>query len=79
MGYGFHELVANAARTRKLVAGTAIESGNVSNEDFREVGSACLAERRGIEIVDEGVAISEFMAFGDSVKMQGTTAALHLA
>jgi fumarylacetoacetate (FAA) hydrolase len=72
MGYGFHELVAHAAQTRNLVAGTVIGSGTVSNENFREVGSSCIAERRGIEIVDEGAARTEFMKFGDRVRMQGT-------
>jgi fumarylacetoacetate (FAA) hydrolase len=70
MGYGFHELVAHAARTRNLVAGTVIGSGTVSNENFREVGSSCIAERRGIEIVDEGAARTEFMRFGDTVRME---------
>ena len=73
MGYGFHELVAHAARTRNLVAGTVIGSGTVSNENFREVGSSCIAERRGIEIVDQGAATTGFMRFGDRVRMQGTT------
>jgi fumarylacetoacetate (FAA) hydrolase len=73
MGYGFHELVAHAATTRNLVAGTVIGSGTVSNENFRECGSSCIAERRGIEIVDEGAARTEFMRFGDRVRMQGTT------
>jgi fumarylacetoacetate (FAA) hydrolase len=73
MGYGFHELVAHAARTRNLVAGTVIGSGTVSNENFRQVGSSCIAERRGIEIVDEGTAKTEFMRFGDRVRMQGTS------
>ncbi|MDE2410359.1 MAG: fumarylacetoacetate hydrolase family protein [Sphingomonadales bacterium] len=72
MGYGFHELVAHAARTRDLVAGTVIGSGTVSNENFREVGSSCIAERRGIEIVDLGAPRTEFMKFGDTVRMQGT-------
>ncbi len=72
MGYGFHELVAHAAQTRNLVAGTVIGSGTVSNENFRECGSSCIAERRGIEIVDEGEAKTEFMRFGDRVRMQGT-------
>ena len=53
MGFGFHELVAHAARTRDLVAGTVIGSGTVSNPNFREVGSSCIAERRGIEPLDE--------------------------
>ncbi|WP_219893030.1 fumarylacetoacetate hydrolase family protein [Aquisediminimonas profunda] len=72
MGYGFHELVAHACRTRDLVAGTVIGSGTVSNENFRECGSSCIAERRGIEIVDEGAPRTEFMRFGDTVRMQGT-------
>ena len=70
MGYGFDALVAHAARTRDLVAGTVIGSGTVSNSNFREVGSSCIAERRGIEIVDEGAPRTEFMAYGDRVRMQ---------
>ena len=69
MGFGFHELVAHAARTRDLVAGTVIGSGTVSNANFREVGSSCIAERRGIEVIDEGSPRTEFMAFGDTVRM----------
>ena len=70
MGFGFDELVAHAARTRTLVAGTIIGSGTVSNTNFREVGSSCIAERRGIEIVDEGKPSTGFMAFGDKVRME---------
>jgi len=70
MGHGFHELVAHAALTRDLVAGTVIGSGTVSNANYREVGSSCIAERRGIEIVDEGAARTPFMAFGDTVRME---------
>lgn len=71
MGFGFHELVAHAARTRDLAAGTVIGSGTVSNENYREVGSSCIAERRGIEVVDEGAPRTEFMKFGDRVRMEG--------
>ncbi len=71
MGHGFHELVAHAARTRDLVAGTIIGSGTVSNANYREIGSSCIAERRGIEIVDGGKPITEFMRFGDIVRMEG--------
>lgn len=70
MGFGFHELVAHAARTRALVAGTMIGSGTVSNANFREVGSACIAERRGIELFDDGEAKTPFMKFGDRVRME---------
>lgn len=70
MAYGFHELVAHAARTRTLVAGTVIGSGTVSNENYRDVGSSCIAERRGIEIVDTGATITDFMQYGDTVRME---------
>lgn len=70
MGFGFHELVAHAARTRDLVAGTVIGSGTVSNANFREIGSSCIAERRGIEVLDMGEPKTAFMAFGDSVRME---------
>ena len=70
MGHGFHELVAHAARTRDLVAGTVIGSGTVSNTNFREIGSSCIAERRGIEVIDEGAPRTEFMKFGDTVRME---------
>lgn len=74
MGYGFHELVAHACATRDLVAGTVIGSGTVSNPNYREIGSSCIAERRGIELVDHGEPRTEFMRFGDTVRMQGTLA-----
>jgi fumarylacetoacetate (FAA) hydrolase len=70
MAFGFHELVAHAARTRDLVPGTVIGSGTVSNANFREVGSSCIAERRGIELVDHGEARTPFMRFGDLVRME---------
>ena len=73
MEFGLHELVAHAARTRNLVAGTIIGTGTVSNENFREVGSSCIAERRGIEVVDLGEAKTPFMKFGDTVKMEART------
>ena len=70
MEFGFHELVAHAASTRWLCAGTIIGSGTVSNSNFREVGSSCIAERRGIEMLDEGAARTGFMRFGDTVRME---------
>lgn len=69
MAYGFHELIAHAARTRSLPAGTVIGSGTVSNEDHASVGSTCIAERRGIEIIADGAPTTQFMRFGDRVTM----------
>jgi fumarylacetoacetate (FAA) hydrolase len=70
MGFGFHELVAHAAYSRDLVPGTIIGSGTVSNANYREIGSSCIAERRGIEMLDLGEPKTSFMAFGDTVKME---------
>jgi len=70
MEFGFDELVAHAAYSRSLAAGTIIGSGTVSNENCREVGSSCIAERRGIEIIDLGAPTTGFMRFGDSVRME---------
>lgn len=74
MAFGFHELVAHAARTRALPAGTIIGSGTVSNANYREVGSSCIAERRAIELVDQGAPVTNFMRFGDTVKMEARAA-----
>lgn len=70
MSVGFDELVAHAACTRTLVAGTIIGSGTVSNENYREIGSSCIAERRGIEIVDCGEPRTAYMRFGDRIRME---------
>jgi fumarylacetoacetate (FAA) hydrolase len=70
MSSSFPELVAHAAGTRSLCAGTVIGSGTVSNPDYREVGSSCIAERRGIELLDLGEPKTPFMSFGDSVRME---------
>ncbi|WP_295638438.1 fumarylacetoacetate hydrolase family protein [Novosphingobium sp.] len=72
MAFGFHDLVAHAARTRDLVAGTIIGSGTVSNANYAEVGSSCISERRAIEMIATGQPVTPFMAFGDTVRMSGS-------
>lgn len=74
MLFGFGELIAHAAVTRDLVAGTIIGSGTVSNEDYREVGSSCISEVRAVEMIDEGKARTAFMRFGDRVRMEARAA-----
>ncbi|MEZ0243584.1 MAG: fumarylacetoacetate hydrolase family protein [Sphingomonas sp.] len=74
MAYGFHELVAHAALTRELVAGTIIGSGTVSNPDYAEVGSSCISEIRAIEMIAGGAPKTGFMQFGDRVRMTARTA-----
>ena len=69
MAFSFPELIAHAARTRRLRAGTIIGSGTVSNAD-RAAGSSCLAEKRVIEKLDLGEARTPFLKFGDRVEME---------
>lgn len=74
MAWGFHELVAHAAATRDLVAGTVIGSGTVANANYAEVGSSCISEKRAIEIITDGKPATEFMRFGDTCRMRALTA-----
>lgn len=69
MNFGFHQLIAHVALTRKLSAGTIIGSGTVSNTD-RKAGSACISERRAIEMAESGAIRTGFMRFGDTVRME---------
>lgn len=69
MNFSFGELVAHAARSRKLTPGCIVGSGTVSNA-ARSAGSACISERRVIEKIDLGDIRTGFMKFGDQVRMQ---------
>ncbi|RME16759.1 MAG: FAA hydrolase family protein [Bdellovibrio sp.] len=69
MHFHFGELIAHAARTRNLSAGTIIGSGTVSNEN-PEVGSSCLAEKRMIEKINTGEIKTPFMKVGDKVEIK---------
>ena len=69
MTFHFGELIAHAAKTRHLGAGTVIGSGTVSNKD-RSTGSSCLAERRMIEKIETGEMVTPFMSFGDTIRIE---------
>jgi fumarylacetoacetate (FAA) hydrolase len=83
MTFGFGELIAHAARTRNLGAGTIVGSGTVSNKQGTDHGSAiadggvgysCIAEVRMIETIRDGAPATPFMCFGDRVRMEMTDA-----
>jgi len=74
MAFGFHELVAHAAATRDLPAGTVIGSGTVANAHYARVGSSCISERRAIEIIADGRPSTAFMRFDDRCRMEARTA-----
>lgn len=69
MTFNFAQLIAHAAKTRFLSAGTIVGSGTVSNKD-KSVGSSCLAEKRMIEVIESGKATTPFLSFGDKVKIE---------
>lgn len=69
MNFSFAQLIAHAALTRRLGAGSLIGSGTVSNAE-RSAGSACIAERRAIEMIEHGAPRTGFMQFGDRVRME---------
>lgn len=68
MTFSFPELIAHAAKTRPLCAGTIIGSGTVSNLD-RSKGSSCIAEKRMLEIISDGKPITPFMRKGDTIRI----------
>ena len=76
MTFNFPTLVAHAAKTRPLGTGSIIGSGTVSNYD-RSAGSSCLAEKRMLEIVEQGEAKTPFLKFGDRVRIEMFDAAGH--
>jgi fumarylacetoacetate (FAA) hydrolase len=69
MTFDFPQLIAHAARTRTLAAGSIIGSGTISNVD-RSRGSACLAEKRMLEMLETGKAVTPFLRFGDRVRIE---------
>ncbi|HEX4302803.1 MAG TPA: fumarylacetoacetate hydrolase family protein [Rhizomicrobium sp.] len=76
MTFSFAQLIAHAARTRALVAGTIVGSGTVSNKSGN-VGSCCIAERRTLETIESGKPTTPFMTFGDRVRIEMRDAAGH--
>lgn len=68
MHFHFGELIAHAAKTRDLVAGSIVGSGTVANEDA-QVGSSCLAEKRMLEQIHHGEITTPFMKDGDKIEI----------
>ena len=69
MTFSFPQLIAHAAKTRDLEAGSIIGSGTISNADHKS-GSACIAERRMLETIETGKPETPFMRFGDRVRIE---------
>ncbi len=69
MTFSFPDLIAHAAKTRELAAGTIIGSGTVSNLD-RSTGSSCIVEKRMLETLAEGKPKTLFMRYGDKIRIE---------
>ena len=69
MQFDFAQLVAHAAKTRPLSAGTIVGSGTVANEDT-SLGASCFAEQRTVETLRDGKPSTPFMKFGDTVRIE---------
>jgi fumarylacetoacetate (FAA) hydrolase len=71
MQFNFAQLVAHAAKTRPLTAGTIVGSGTIANEDTSK-GASCLAEQRTVETLRDGKPTTPFLKFGDSLRIDVT-------
>jgi fumarylacetoacetate (FAA) hydrolase len=69
MTFDFPRLLAHITKTRNARAGTILGSGTISNYD-RSRGSACLAERRTLEVLEHGKPVTPFLKFGDRVRIE---------
>jgi len=67
--FDFGQLIAHAAKTRYLEAGTVVGSGTVANRDA-SVGCSCIAERRVRETIESGKPTTPFMKFGDHIRIE---------
>lgn len=69
MVFDFPQLIAHAAKSRDLMAGTVVGSGTISNVGSKD-GSSCLAEIRCLETIADGKPSTPFMTFGDRIEIE---------
>ena len=69
MTFHFGQLIAHICRTRNVRAGSIVGSGTVSNKDWSH-GYSCIAEKRAIETIEHGKPATEFMRFGDTIRIE---------
>ena len=77
MTFHFGQLIAHICKTRNVRAGSVIGSGTVSNKGVGEgsamqwpKGYSCIAEKRCIETIQTGAPVTEFMKFGDTIRIE---------
>ena len=77
MTFHFGQLIAHIAKTRNVRAGSIVGSGTVSNKCVEQNGRmewpkgySCIAEKRCIETIQDGKPSTEFMKFGDTIRIE---------
>jgi fumarylacetoacetate (FAA) hydrolase len=69
MTFHFGQLIAHLCKTRHVRAGSIMGSGTVSNKDWSH-GYSCIAEKRAIETIQDGKPLTEFMKYGDTIRIE---------
>ena len=69
MSFHFGQLIAHIAKTRNVRAGSIVGSGTVSNKDWSK-GYSCIAEKRCIETIEDGRPSTDFMKYGDTIRIE---------
>ncbi len=69
MTFHFGQLIAHICKTRNVRAGSIVGSGTVSNKDWSH-GYSCIAEKRAIETIEDGKPKTEFMKYGDTIRIE---------
>ena len=69
MTFHFGQLIAHLCKTRNVRAGSIVGSGTVSNKDWSH-GYSCIAEKRAIETIQDGKPVTEFMKYGDTIRIE---------
>jgi len=69
MTFHFGQLIAHIGKTRNVRAGSIVGSGTVSNKDWSR-GYSCIAEKRAIETIESGAPKTEFMKYGDTIRIE---------
>lgn len=77
MTFHFGQLIAHICKTRNVRAGSIVGSGTVSNKGVEKNGKtdwpkgySCIAEKRAIETIQDGKPSTEFMKFGDTIRIE---------
>ncbi len=77
MTFHFGQLIAHICKTRNVRAGSIVGSGTVSNKGVEVKGKmqwpngySCIAEKRCIETIQDGQPSTEFMKFGDTIRIE---------